>query len=34
MTATRFFRISAANIGPNRFDQNRTVMADVDPTLG
>jgi 3-hydroxyisobutyrate dehydrogenase-like beta-hydroxyacid dehydrogenase len=24
MTATRFFRISAANIGPNRFDQNRT----------
>jgi hypothetical protein len=27
-------RISAANIGPNRFDQNRTVMADVDPTLG
>src|SRR5271156_4104396 len=23
--ATRFFRISAANIGPNRFHQNRTV---------
>src|SRR5271166_2418046 len=25
MCATRFFRISAANIGPNRFHQNRTV---------
>jgi hypothetical protein len=25
MRATRFFRISAANIGPNRFHQNRTV---------
>jgi hypothetical protein len=23
--ATRFFRISEANIGPNRFDQNRMV---------
>src|SRR5271166_3572540 len=25
MCATRFFRISAGNIGPNRFHQNRTV---------
>ena len=25
MCANRFFRISAANIGPNRFHQNRTV---------
>ena len=25
MFATRLFRISAANIGPNRFHQNRTV---------
>src|SRR5208337_2410952 len=25
MWATRFFRISAAKIGPNRFHQNRTV---------
>src|SRR5208283_1749157 len=25
MCATRFLRISAANIGPNRFHQNRTV---------
>src|ERR1700734_747955 len=25
MCATRLFRISAANIGPNRFHQNRTV---------
>src|SRR4029077_19960706 len=25
MCATRFFRISAANIGPNRFHQNRTA---------
>ena len=25
MCAIRFFRISAANIGPNRFHQNRTV---------
>src|SRR5271165_6211857 len=25
MCATRFFRISAANIAPNRFHQNRTV---------
>src|ERR1019366_7287499 len=25
MCAARFFRISAANIGPNRFHQNRTV---------
>ena len=24
-SATRFFRISAADIGPNRFHQNRTV---------
>src|SRR3984893_108733 len=25
MSATRFFRISAANIGPNRFHRNRTI---------
>ena len=25
MSATRHLRISAANIGPNRFHQNRTV---------
>jgi hypothetical protein len=25
MCATRLFRISTANIGPNRFHQNRTV---------
>ena len=31
MRATRRLRISAANIGPNRFHQNRT---DVDPALG
>ena len=36
--ADRFFPISAANIGPNRFHQNRTLrssalgaMADIDP---
>ena len=27
MCATRLLRISAANIGPNRFHQNRTVGA-------
>ena len=35
MCATRFFRISAANIGPNRFHQKPDrLVADVDPTLG
>jgi hypothetical protein len=29
----RLFRISAANIGPNRFHQNLPVMADLDPAL-
>src|SRR5208282_4334742 len=35
MFATRLFRISAANIGPNRFHQNRTVSwLMFDPALG
>jgi hypothetical protein len=34
MCATRFFRISAAKMGPNQFHQNRTVVADIDPALG
>ena len=34
MCAARLLRISAANIGPNRFHQNRMVSsADVDPAL-
>ena len=34
MGATRLLRISAVDIGPNRFHQNRTVStADVDPAL-
>jgi hypothetical protein len=33
--AARLLRISAANIRPNRFHQDRTVpWADVDPALG
>ena len=32
---TRLFRISAANIGPNRFPpKSDRFMADVDPPLG
>jgi fatty acid desaturase len=35
MCATRFLRISAANIGPNRFHQNRTVSWLIsNPALG
>jgi hypothetical protein len=31
MCAIHFLRISAANIGPNPFNQNRTVVANVNP---
>src|SRR5271170_5007525 len=34
MCATRFFLISSANMGPNRFHQNRTVSWLVDPAFG
>ena len=35
MCATRLFRISAANIGPNRFHQKPDcLVADFHPTLG
>ena len=34
MFATRLFRISAANIGPNRFHQNRTVSWLMSTPLG
>jgi hypothetical protein len=35
MCATRLLRISAANIGPNRFHQKSDgLLADVDPAFG
>ena len=35
MCAARLLRISAANIGPNRFHQKPdSLVADVDPSLG